>query len=65
MADTPVVVTSKNWLLSKTLWGNIIASIALFINNQWGFQLSADSIVFIMGILNIILRKFTKEPVTW
>ena len=57
--------SSKSILLSKTIWVNVIAVIALFLQNQYGFVLDESLQVEILGIINIILRLITKEPVQW
>ncbi len=63
MADEAVV--NKKWYASKTLWVNAIAAVALFVNNQYGFTISADIQVVILAAVNFILRSVTRTNITW
>ena len=57
----------KKWYLSKGLWIGFITfvySILIYV----GFvtdQLSPEMITTILGILVVVIRLLTKEPVTW
>lgn len=46
----------KYFLKSKTLWVNIIAGIATWLLDTYGFNLSAEAQVSILAVINIILR---------
>lgn len=61
MAET----TTKKWYASKTLWANVIAIGAGFAAKQFGVEISAESQVAILGVLNLILRLVTKEEIVW
>lgn len=53
----------KKWYLSKTLWVNFIAIIAIII---FGVQeVPPETMAVILGAINMILRLITKEPVIW
>ena len=54
----------KPWL-SKTLWVNLLAIIALFFQWIFGFDLPAAIQVSILGAVNLWLRHITTEPITW
>jgi len=56
-------VEGKKWYASKTVWVNLIAIVALFLQTQLGFVLDADEQVGILAVINIVLRLFTKEQV--
>lgn len=50
----------KKWYKSKTLWINIIALAALFLKNQFGFEVSAEETGAVLAVVNLILRAITK-----
>jgi hypothetical protein len=54
----------KKWYLSKTLWANLIAAIGTFTAAQFGIEISAEMVVTILTVLNVILRAITKEGLT-
>src|SRR5271169_1944949 len=58
----------KRWFTSKTLWANFLAVLAFWL--QWKFQwivlppdLQVQIIGSILGILNMVLRVTTTQPV--
>ena len=53
----------KPWYTSKTLWTNIIAVGSIFVRSQYGFVLSPEEEVAILGFINIILRIITKQGI--
>lgn len=53
----------KKWYFSKTLWVNVMAIAVIVAQGQFGYVVSADKQVAIMGIINFILRFATKEPI--
>ncbi|KKN71803.1 hypothetical protein LCGC14_0416570 [marine sediment metagenome] len=57
----------KKWWQSKTLWANVVAIIAVVISSQRGIELDAEAqaliVTLIFGVMNIILRIYTKQPV--
>ena len=59
-------MNSKSVFLSKTFWVNILA-MAAALGGVFHFNLSADDqamiVTGIMGVVNIILRFLTKQPV--
>ncbi len=50
----------KKWYLSKTVWTNILAIVAVF-----GLDLTGTEITAILAVVNLILRILTKEELTW
>ena len=65
MADeTPVITTTKKWYLSKSLWLNAIAAVALFAQAQFGFLVSPELQAFVLMFLNMIVRLITKESLS-
>jgi len=50
----------KSWYLSKTLWVNAIALVALIIQTQWGFVVTPDLQAYALVVINVILRLITK-----
>ena len=56
---------TKNPFTSKTLWVNILAIVALFAQNKFGFVLSPEIQVTILALINMGLRLITKTEITW
>jgi hypothetical protein len=54
----------KTWYLSKTLWVNIIAAIALLVQTQTGFIVDAEAQAGILAVINLILRLITSTGLT-
>jgi len=57
-------MNSKNILSSKTLWANVIAIAAMLIQSKTGFIVAPEYQEAGLGLINIILRLITKQPVT-
>jgi len=55
----------KKWWTSKTLWANALAIIAIIAQGQFGYVLTPEAQVAILGLINFILRMVTKEPIKW
>jgi len=55
----------KKFWLSKTFWLNVLAIIALIVQSQTGYVISPEAQVSILGVLNVILRFITKNPISW
>lgn len=53
----------KEWYKSKTLWVNSVAVIAFAIQTFTGFAIDPQMQAGILGILNVILRFETSEPI--
>lgn len=63
MADE---TTDKTWFLSKTLWVNAIALVAMVVQGITGNEIiSIELQATILAVINMILRFVTKKPVTW
>lgn len=56
---------AKPFYLSKGMWLNVLAVIALVLQNQYGFVLKPETQIAILGVINLILRIVTKSPVSW
>lgn len=54
----------KSFFKSKTLWANLMATIAFFVSKQFGFEISEEMLVSIMAILNTFLRLGTDSALT-
>ena len=55
----------KTWYLSKTLWLNVLAAIALLLQTRYGFILDPEAQAGLLTVINIILRLVTKAPLDW
>ena len=56
---------TKSILFSKTIWTNIVAVGASFAASKLGVELDAGTQIAILGVLNLILRVVTKQPVAF
>lgn len=58
---------TKTMLKSKTFWANVIALCLLAYNLYTGRELiiSPESTAIVMALINIGLRKVTKQEVVW
>lgn len=56
---------AKSILLSKTFWVNIVMIICFIAQNKWGYIIDENTQIQALGVINIILRLTTKEPVRW
>lgn len=56
----------KSIFTSKTFWVNILAIVGIVVQGITGKEVfNIEFQAAILGIINIILRTITKEPVTW
>ncbi len=63
MADEQEVTV---WYLSKTLWVNAIALVAMIAQGVTGHVLiNMELQATILGVVNMILRLITKKPIVW
>lgn len=54
----------KKFWRSKTFWVNLIALGAIVIQIEYGYVVSLELQVIALGIVNLILRKYTNEGLT-
>lgn len=55
----------KKWYFSKTVWVNVLALAALYLQSEFGFVFSVELQAMSMTLINLGLRKITKEEITW
>ena len=55
----------KSVFTSKTLWVNVLAIGAGFLAPKLGVTISAEDQVAALGVINLILRMITKQPIAW
>ncbi len=55
----------KKWYASKTFWVNTIVAMSLIAQIKWGFIIDAETQALLLTVINLILRKITKDPVTF
>lgn len=58
-------MNTKAWYTSKTLWVNLIALIAMIVQANFGFVIDPDLQAYILGMINLLLRLFTKTSLDW
>jgi hypothetical protein len=54
----------KPFYQSKTFWINVIAMASLAVQCKYGFIISPEEQVAVLGVINLILRAITKEEIT-
>lgn len=55
----------KKWYESKTVWVNTIAFVALGLQMKYGFIIDANYQSLALTLVNLGLRKITKDPIVW
>jgi len=56
---------TKPFYLSKTLWINVIAVMALLFQLKLGFLISPEEQIAILAVINLIVRAITKEELSF
>lgn len=60
-----IVMETKPFYLSKTFWTNILGAAWFFIGPAVGIPtLDGETMVMVLGVLNVIIRLVTKQPVS-
>ncbi len=62
--ESPAVQV-KRVLLSKTIWVNLLALLALFVEKRYGFLIDPELQMQILTLINIALRFVTHEKIVW
>lgn len=62
--ENPAVAV-KRILYSKTIWVNLLAFIAFWIQKEYGFVINEDLQMEALTLINIALRFVTKEAIAW
>ena len=55
----------KKWYTSKTVWINVVSVAGIMLQSQFGFLITPDMQVMLLGLLNVAVRTVTKEEITW
>lgn len=55
----------KKWYVSKTVWVNGLALVATVLQGKYGFVVSPEIQGIALTVVNLVLRKITKEKVAW
>lgn len=58
-------MNGKQYFMSKTLWANLLAMVALFVQKEYGFIIDAEVQLGLLAAINAALRFVTKEPLDW
>ena len=58
-------VAVKRILYSKTIWVNLLAFIAFWVQKEYGFVIPEELQIQALTLINIALRFVTKEPIKW
>jgi hypothetical protein len=53
----------KSWFHSKTLWANLIGIVAITVQKYTGFLIDAEFQLLLLAVINIIIRKYTRQPI--
>lgn len=54
----------KKWYTSKTVWVNILATVALAVQFQTGFIIGPELQAIALSVVNLLLRKVTRTEIT-
>lgn len=54
----------KKFYQSKTLWVNLLASVSLFVQQQYGYVIPVETQGYALLLINALLRVITKEELT-
>lgn len=57
--------TGKKFWLSKTLWVNVLAIVALVAQGYLGFEVSTETQESALAAVNVALRLITREEIVW
>ena len=64
--ENQVVIVNKKWYLSKTVWVNVVSTVAIAIQSATGKTIASPEIqLAILSGINLLLRTVTKENITW
>lgn len=55
----------KKWYVSKTVWVNGLALVASLLQAKYGLVMSPELQGVALTVINLILRAYTKEEITW
>lgn len=55
----------KKWYFSKTVWINIFAMASIYLQMEFGFLFSPELQTAALSLINLWLRKTTKEEIVW
>ncbi len=58
-------LSGKKFWLSKTFWTNILVAAGILIQLRTGFIISPEYQALGLTLVNLALRKITREPVIW
>jgi hypothetical protein len=58
-------LAGKKWYASKTVWANIITVAAIAIQSYWGYVVDPSIQTLALAVVNVVLRKVTKEPLSF
>jgi hypothetical protein len=56
---------AKRVLASKTVWVNLLAFVAFFLQSKYGYVMDEGMQAQILTIINIGLRYVTSTPIVW
>lgn len=58
-------MTGKKFWLSKTFWFNVVAAVALLVQSKSGFVIGPEYQALLLTVINLGLRKITRDPIVW
>ncbi len=60
-----IMEEAKHLFESKTIWVNVVALLAFWVQKKYGFVLDADLQISLLTGINVWLRSVTKDAVRW
>lgn len=58
-------MSGKPWYTSKMLWVNVVGISAMVAQRWTGFLVPVEDQAIVLGLINLILRLITKQPLGW
>ena len=57
---------NKKWYESKTVWVNVLATVAIITQEATGTEIFKPEYQFLaLSVINVLLRTITKDNITW
>lgn len=58
-------LSGKKFWLSKTFWVNTLVALGILVQIKTGFIVSPEYQALGLTLINLVLRKITRQPIVW
>ncbi len=58
-------LSGKKFWLSKTFWVNVLVALGILVQIKTGFIVGPEYQALGLTLVNLVLRKITRQPVVW